>query len=190
MEPFSDERLVESCNGGNQHHCRMIFKRYEKLVTSIIYRFFGNEELVPDLTQDVFLKVFRGLKSFRGDASLKNWIGTIATNRCRDQLRRNKNLPADTIPIDFPMDDDDYGPNIEIADDEENTDSQLKLEQKEQDRAIRMEVKALKDIDRRVLMLWISGYKYGEIAKKTGLPAGTVGSKISEIKRKLKRKLS
>lgn len=185
----SDELLIQSCNRGNQHHCRMIFERYKRLVANIIYRFFGNLELVPDLTQDVFLKVYRGLNKFRGDTSLKNWIGLIATNTCRDQLRQKNRLPADTVSIDFQMDDDEHGPTIEIADDEENTDSQFKMEQKQRDLAIRQEVKKLKEIDRMVLLMWLGGKKYDEIAKRTGIPRGTVGSKISEIKRKLKNKL-
>jgi len=92
-----DERaLVEACLEGQPGAFDLIVERHKRAVYQLGYRFVGNHEDAGDLLQDVFLRAFRGLRSFRGHASLSTWLYRIAVNVCLNRLgARNVTEPID-----------------------------------------------------------------------------------------------
>ncbi len=94
----SDERLIERALDNNKQAWLQLVKRYEGLVYNYGLRMLGQREDAQDLLQDVFLSVFRNLAGWRGDASFKTWLLTIAHHRCIEVYRRRRDhLDMDSV---------------------------------------------------------------------------------------------
>jgi RNA polymerase sigma-70 factor (ECF subfamily) len=82
-----DERgLVEACVGGRSGAFDLIVERHRRSVYLLCYRFVSNHEEASDLSQDVFLRAYRGLRSFRGQSSLATWLYRIGVNVCLNRV--------------------------------------------------------------------------------------------------------
>ncbi|HEV3062300.1 MAG TPA: RNA polymerase sigma factor [Vicinamibacterales bacterium] len=96
-----DERaLVQACLAGQPTAFDLIVERHRRPVYQLCYRFVGNHEDASDLSQDVFLRAFRGLRSFRGQSSLSTWLYRIAVNVCLNRVSSKAPLGKLTEPID------------------------------------------------------------------------------------------
>jgi RNA polymerase sigma-70 factor (ECF subfamily) len=83
----ADERsLVDACLAGHAGAFDLIVERHRRSVYLLCYRFVGNHEDASDLTQDVFLRAYRGLRKFRGHSSLATWLYRIGVNVCLNRL--------------------------------------------------------------------------------------------------------
>ena len=89
--PKSDGELVSETLAGNHQAFEEIVRRYERLIFSIIYHHVGNRNEVEDLAQEVFLKVYRSLRSYDLERPLRFWITRIAINTCIDEARKARN---------------------------------------------------------------------------------------------------
>src|SRR5438128_7155610 len=88
-----DERdLVEACLGGQPAAFDLIVERHRRSVYLLCYRFVSNHEDASDLSQDVFLRAYRGLRSFRGQSSLATWLYRIGVNVCLNRVSAKKPL--------------------------------------------------------------------------------------------------
>ena len=87
-----DNSLIERILAGETDAFECIIRDYGRLVNHIVYRMIPNITDREDICQDVFVKVYQNLSSFRSDAKLSTWIGRITTNRCLDFLGK-KSLP-------------------------------------------------------------------------------------------------
>jgi RNA polymerase sigma-70 factor (ECF subfamily) len=101
MQKFSDEELVASfrSDGGppaGNHWIDELFGRYHSRVALWCYRFTGNRELAADLAQDVFLRAYRNIDSFRGDSKFSTWLYTIARNHCVNEMKARSVRPEQT----------------------------------------------------------------------------------------------
>jgi RNA polymerase sigma-70 factor, ECF subfamily len=76
----TDAELVEACVAGRREAFDLIVERHRRHVYQLCYRFVGNHEDASDLAQDVFVRAFRGLKNFKGQASIGTWLYRIAVN--------------------------------------------------------------------------------------------------------------
>jgi len=86
-----DEReLVEACLGGQPAAFDLIVERHRRAVYLLCYRFVSNHEDASDLSQDVFLRAYRGLRSFRGQSSLATWLYRIGVNVCLNRVSGKK----------------------------------------------------------------------------------------------------
>ncbi len=94
-----DFRLVEAFRGGDERAFEEIVRRYQHQVANIIYLTLGNREEIEDLSQEVFIRVYKSLDRFEFDASLYSWIYRIAVNLCIDEIRRRKIRKA--ISLEF-----------------------------------------------------------------------------------------
>jgi RNA polymerase sigma-70 factor (ECF subfamily) len=92
-----DNTLVEACLGGHRAAFDPIVVRYRRQVYQVCYRFVGNHEDASDLAQEVFVRAYRGLRGFRGQASLGTWLYRIAVNTSLNRV--SKKAPA-LEPID------------------------------------------------------------------------------------------
>src|SRR5690349_16283135 len=98
-DPEDDRGLVERCRGGDEQAFRELVDRYKARVFALIGRTIADRSRVEDIAQDVFLRVYRGLPYFRGEARLSTWIYRIVVNAC---LQQDGPAPAAAI--------DDHGP--------------------------------------------------------------------------------
>jgi len=86
LDERADQDLVAACLDGDATAFDIIVERHKRSVYQLCYRFVGNHEDASDLSQDVFLRAFRGLKSFRGQASLGTWLYRIGINVCLNRV--------------------------------------------------------------------------------------------------------
>ena len=82
----TDAELVEACLAGRREAFDVIVERHQRHVYQLCYRFVGNHEDASDLAQDVFIRAYRGLKSFKGQASLGTWLYRIGVNVCLNKV--------------------------------------------------------------------------------------------------------
>ena len=99
-ETINDELLVEQLNKSGETAFENIIEQYTADVAALANRLLGWPGDVEDLTQDVFLAAFVGMKKFRHDCSIKTWLFTITINKCRSYRHKRKlKLRLRTIPI-------------------------------------------------------------------------------------------
>jgi RNA polymerase sigma-70 factor (ECF subfamily) len=92
-EPGHDAEILEGCRRGDPEAQRRAFDRYRDRVYAIALRFLkGDEAAAQDVTQEVFVKMFRAAPAFRAEARLSTWIYRIAVNACTDEMRRRRRL--------------------------------------------------------------------------------------------------
>jgi RNA polymerase sigma-70 factor (ECF subfamily) len=86
----SDEELLEECQAGEASAFDVLVGRWEHRIRGAAFRFLGSEEEARDVAQETFLKAYRALPGFKREARFSSWIYQIATNLCRDRLRRRR----------------------------------------------------------------------------------------------------
>ncbi len=90
MPSPTDDALVEAFQAGELAAFDLLVLRWQRRILGTIYRILGSEEEARDLCQEAFLKAFRGLKDFKGEARFSSWLYQIALNLCRDRMRRRR----------------------------------------------------------------------------------------------------
>ncbi len=176
-----ERRLVERAQRGDVESFNALVRAYEGRVYNLCYRMLGDADSAADAAQDAFLAAFRNLRSFRG-GSFRSWMLRIATNACYDQLRARKRRP--TVSLDEGDDDQESSP-LQIADLAESpTDFALR---RELAAAIQRGLSELPDEQRIILVLSdIEGLAYDEIAQITNTNLGTVKSRLSRGRARLR----
>ncbi len=182
-ETMADEerRLVDRAQRGDVESFNALVRAYEGRVYNLCYRMLGDADSAADAAQDAFLAAFRNLRSFRG-GSFRSWMLRIATNACYDQLRARKRRP--TVSLDEGDDDEEASP-LQIADLAESP-SDFAL-RRELAAAIERGLSELPDEQRIILVLSdIEGLAYDEIAQITNTNLGTVKSRLSRGRARLR----
>ncbi|MBP1635378.1 MAG: uncharacterized protein H6Q10_1952 [Acidobacteria bacterium] len=100
LSELDDRRLVEACLGGRIDAFDVIVERHQRAIYHLCFRFVRRHEDAADLTQEVFLRAYRGLRRFRGDATLATWLYRIGVNLCLNQVaaRRVQETPIEEAP--------------------------------------------------------------------------------------------
>jgi RNA polymerase sigma-70 factor (ECF subfamily) len=153
----------------------LLLPRYRDKVFRLAWSITRDEAAAEDMAQDVFVRVWRALPSYHGEASLSTWIYTITRNRCLTELKRRANRP--TISL--------HDPNVEKTLD---TLPAMQVAASEAGTAMDAEVllAELPEKYRRVLTLYyLEQRKYEEVAEMLGLPMGTVKTFLFRAKREL-----
>jgi RNA polymerase sigma-70 factor (ECF subfamily) len=177
---MNDAELVQQILAGNENAFRYLVANHQRLVLHIVGRVVKQQEDVEDICQEVFLKVFRKIKKFRGESKLSTWIATIAYNTSITHIRGR-------------------GRKQEVLTDEEarldlgKTDDRLvqKAVEKEEVKAILLQmIEKLPVQYRTVLTLFhLEEFSYKEVEEITGMPEGTIKSYLSRARKLLKDKL-
>jgi len=89
---YSDNKLIGGYLAGDERALELLIQRYLKPVYGFVYRYAGNAQDAEDITQEVFLRVWRNLKRFDGEKSFKTWIFSIAKNASLDFIKKKKTL--------------------------------------------------------------------------------------------------
>src|SRR4051812_29169228 len=90
LADLGEQELVDACLSGRPGAFDVIVERHRRSVYQLCYRFVGNHEDASDLSQDVFLRAFRGLNKFRGGSSLSTWLYRIGVNVCLNRVTMKK----------------------------------------------------------------------------------------------------
>jgi RNA polymerase sigma-70 factor (ECF subfamily) len=98
MTPWTDEELVARSKTGDIDSFNQLVKRWERPIFALAYRTLGREEDARDVTQETFLRAFRALSGFKGDAKFSSWLYRIALNLCRDWMRKERRAPLVAMP--------------------------------------------------------------------------------------------
>ena len=180
-----ERRLVEVAQRGDVASFNELVRLFEGRVYTLCYRMLGDPDSAADAAQDAFLAAFRNLASFRG-GSFRSWMLRIATNTCYDVLRVRKRRPS--VSLDIDADDESDASPLQIADTAESPDDFA--QRRELAAAIQDGLTALPDEQRIVLILSdIQGLAYEEIAQITNANLGTVKSRLSRGRARLREVL-
>ncbi|HNP74727.1 MAG TPA: sigma-70 family RNA polymerase sigma factor [Kouleothrix sp.] len=177
-----ERRIVERAQRGDVESFNTLVRTYEGRVYNVCYRMLGDPDSAADAAQDAFLSAFRNLRGFRG-GSFRSWMLRIATNTCYDLLRSRKRRP--TVSLDLETEESDDAAPLQIADTAESpTEFALR---RELAAAIQQGLAELPDEQRIILILSdIEGLAYEEIAQITNTNLGTVKSRLSRGRARLR----
>src|SRR5437879_6523118 len=95
---LDDEELVAKSIGGDNESFDQLILRWERPIYALAYRTIGREEDARDVCQETFLRAFRALPAFSGQAKFSSWLYRIALNLCRDWMRRERRVPVMQAP--------------------------------------------------------------------------------------------
>ncbi len=170
--------LIKKAQRGDGHAFSMLIENHERFVFNVVYRITGNAEDARDVSQEAFIKAFKNFQSYDESSAFSTWLYRIAVNTAIDFVRRRKKENN----ISF----EDY-----IVDEKnQNSDSGIeeKVISKEGVKNIISAVNMLDDEFKTVIVLRdMEGMDYKEISDITGLPLGTVKSRLSRGRGKLRQ---
>ena len=170
---MDEQALIDSARKGDARAFNQLVLLYQRMAYNVAYRILGDRDAASDATQDAFLKAFKAMRRFRG-GSFKAWLLRIVTNACYDQLRRKQRRPASSLD-DLPVEADH---SRYMHDPAERPDEFV--ERQELSDTIQAGISTLPAEQRTVLVLSdVQGLSYKEIAEVTGLSLGTVKSRLS-----------
>ena len=96
--PSSDEELVTLSQEGDLDSFNQLVLRWERPIYALAYRVIGREEEARDVAQETFLRAFRAIKGFKGQAKFSSWLYRITLNLCRDWIRKERRAPVSQAP--------------------------------------------------------------------------------------------
>ena len=187
--PASESGLVERCRRGDPAAFARLVALHEGMVFNLAARLLGDAEEARDLSQEVFLQVFRTLGRFEGRSSLRTWIYRIVVNQCRNRQRWWRRRKRDRA---LPLQDLTEAQEARLSDGEHSGNGPLQeLERRDRARAVQAALSALSFDHRAVLMLReVEGLSCEEIATALSLPSGTVKSRLARAREALRQRLT
>lgn len=176
---MTEPELVKQVLCGNGGACRLLVASYQRLVFHIVVRILNRNSDIEDVCQEVFIKVFRQLKNFRGDARLSTWIATVAYNTALTHYERQKRRQKREVNFEILPDKQVPAGNVGKV-----------FEREEMKIYLRKLIETLPVHYRTVLTLFhLEEFSYREIEEITKMPEGTIKSYLSRARRLLKDKL-
>ncbi len=178
-EEINDLELIEEFKAGKEWAFNELVRRYSAKVLTLCTYYLKDREQAYDVSQEVFIKIYRALDRFRGASKLSTWIHTIAINTCKNKLSFWKRLTTwkkkfDEDPLTSrPAD----GPEDEVF-------------RNERQQIVRREIAALPEIHRDIILLKdIQGCSYEEIGQILDITPGTVKSRLHRARDALAKRL-
>jgi len=182
----ADGALVEQCALGDEEACTQLVSDHQRMVYQLALHLLGDRQEALDLSQEVFLRVFRTLPQFRGRSSLKTWIYRIvvnqASNRRRWWRRRHR---AQQVALE-----DHAAAHGEIAESRRAAYPDQAFHEREAARRVWSALDRLAFDQRAVVILReIDGLSYDEISQSLGVAVGTVKSRLARARQSLRAEL-
>ena len=177
----TDEELVVLSTAGDTESFNQLVVRWERPIYALAYRVLGREEDARDVCQETFLRAFRALKGFKGQAKFSSWLYRIALNLCRDWIRRERRTPVVT-PLDAATEPAQANVQVETAEEQ--------VVRRDLGRVITRAMTALSEAQRTTIVLKeYHGLTFQEIADLQGCPLSTVKTRLYEGLGVLRRQL-
>ena len=180
---WTDEELVARAKGGDADSFNKLVLRWERPIYALAYRVIGREEDARDVCQDTFLRAFRALPGFKGEAKFSSWLYRIALNLCRDWIRRQRRAPTVQMP--------EGADPVELAAEGGPAESIEELVSRRELSAVVEEAMALLPEDQRtaIILKEYHGMTFQEIADLQGCPLSTVKTRLYQGLSVLRRHL-
>ena len=179
--PNTIEQLIEGCLQGDQQAWSLIVARYRRKVFNVAYKFVGRHDMAEDLTQEIFLKIFKALGTFDQRANFQTWLISISRNLCIDHYR---SVRREREMVDRSVDAADVSPVSPAPD------ALVTLEHGDRRAMLHRALARLPDTLRAAVLLRdIQELSYLEIADQLALPEGTVKSRINRGRKELARRI-
>ena len=180
-QPTATDDLIERCLNGDQAAWEEIVRLHWRKVFNIAYKFVGRHDLAEDLTQDVFLKLFKSLNTFDRRANFQTWLISVSRNLCIDHYRSVRK-ERETVNRDIDP--------AELTPVSSDKSAYARLETRDRVQMLREALDKLPPTLRTAVMLRdIQEFSYQEIATKLKLPEGTVKSRINRGRTELARQI-
>ncbi len=175
------DQLIESCLRGDQSAWDEIVQKNWRRVFNVAYKFVGRHEEAEDLSQEIFLKLYRALHTFDRRANFQTWLISISRNLCIDHYR---SVRRERETVDRHVDAADLSPTAP------GPDALSRLHRRDRRDLLRLGMLALPDTLRTAVLLRdIQDLSYHEIAERLDLPEGTVKSRINRGRKELARRI-
>lgn len=180
---LTDEDLVARAMGGDLDSFNQLILRWERPIYALAYRVIGREEDARDVCQEAFLRAFRALPGFKGQAKFSSWLYRIALNLCRDWMRRQRRAP--TVQFAEGVD------PVEQAAEQGPVESIEDLVSRRELSAVVEEAMALLPEEQRsaIVLKEFHGMTFQEIADLQGCPLSTVKTRLYQGLSVLRRHL-
>lgn len=180
-----DEELVKRVQAGDTAAFDLLVRKYQHRIAALIGRYVSDWSEVQDVAQETFIRAYRALGNFRGDAQFYTWLHRIAVNTAKNHLvAHNRRPPTDDIDIE---DAEHFDSGIRLRD-SDTPERELMRQQLEQ--TVMRAVEALPEELRVAINLReVDGLSYDEIAERMGCPIGTVRSRIFRAREAIDREL-
>lgn len=182
--PKTDAEILDEVRAGNTRAYALLVDRHKDRALTLALRFVGNRQEAEELAQDAFLKAFRNLSQFRGEAKFGTWFYRILYNLCMSRLRRRMSAPlmldvSDEAVLDL------------LAAEEESVGLEERFESSDLLRFLSLEVDALPpQYKSAVTLYYVQEMSYEEIAAVMDIPMGTVKTCLFRGRNLLKKKIS
>jgi len=182
----TDEELVASATAGDLDSFNQLVSRWERPIYALAYRTLGRDEDARDVVQEAFMRAYRGLRGFKGEAKFSSWLYRITLNLCRDWMRRERRAPIVSVP-------EGVDP-LELADDRASPAESVEdlVARREMSAAVARAMHELPEDQRQAIMLKeYHGLTFQEIADQLNCPLSTVKTRLyqglSVLRRRLER---
>lgn len=175
----SNEELLDQCKRQDQEALRVLLRRHERPVYSLLYRMLSSHEDAEEALADVFVKVWRNAAGFKGDCKFTTWLYKIAANTARDRLR-SRMIRHEVAIEDVVLD--------ESASASKTDDPEKQVIDADEVARITAAMKGLSEEDRLLVTLYhFQELEYGEIQEITGIPASNLKVKLFRARERLRK---
>lgn len=186
---LAERPLVEKVLGGDTNAFRCIMKNTEGLVAQIVFKMIPNSEDRKDIAQDIYLKTFQKLGSFRFQSKLSTWIAQIAYNTCANYLVKKKLVLIDNINKDEESGNAALERLIHKTEHDTKETEEI-IFKKELSEILKVEIEKLSPVYKTLITLFHNEeLSYSEITEITGLPEGTLKSYLFRARKTLRDNL-
>lgn len=184
-----DYELIQKANNGDVMSFEELVHRYDRNVLSIALKYTKNEDDAKDIYQEVFIRVYKGLKNFKFQSEFSTWLFRITTNVCLTFKSRKRNYQ--TVPLDSGAEDDDNRGLDETLPGDDSFSADRSVSRKEAAEEINKALEALSPKQRMVFTLKHNeGFKLREIASMLEISEGTAKKYLFESVHKLRTLLA
>ena len=178
---FNERDMIERASGGDAAAFNRLMEQHERRMYAVALRMCGNREDAQDCLQEAMLRVYRAIGGFKGQSSFSTWVYRITMNTCLDELRRKKNRQSASLDNLLEM---GWSPT-----DDSNAPEKQAM-RSELRRNLNRAIQELPEEMRAAVVLRdIQGFSYDEIARMLEINVGTIKSRISRGREKLREKL-
>lgn len=173
---LTDYELIQKCLSGRQEYFEELVTRYKKLIFSVVYNMISDKEEVSDISQEVFIRIYRALERYNPEYKFSTWAVRIATNLCLDIHRKKK---VDSMPIE---EIEDFSNGIDTP--------EASYLQKERTERIHKAIQALPEKYRTpVILFHQNGLSYEEMTKVLGEPMTIIKNRLYRARMMLREAL-
>jgi RNA polymerase sigma-70 factor, ECF subfamily len=186
-----DLTLVKRVRGGDQRAFKLLVERYQRKVYAVALGMLKDKEEAMDVSQEAFVKVYKYLDHFKGDASFYTWLYRITVNICIDIIRKRAGAGGEAVEFDETMPMDVSEANIGALGSRLGTNPQKSALRRELAEKIQEALAAVPEKHRAILLLReVEGMSYEDLSRTLDIPKGTVMSRLFHARAKVQKILS